>query len=195
MDLWSRARRLREERGLSQAVVAGRIGTSQSWVARMESGEVDPSLSSVRRYLDAIGASLELRSDDGLPDFRAMSLADLARSIRRHLADGEYVLRACLQFIDDFHETDEAGRSGLLETAPAATGDPRWDAFLAGLAEHLAYHGGLPVPRWTQRKERFLRTWWFLSDLPSVRASAMAESPAAFRRRGVFVTDDLFARA
>ena len=32
-------RQMREERNLSQAEVASRMGTSQAWVARMESGK------------------------------------------------------------------------------------------------------------------------------------------------------------
>jgi hypothetical protein len=171
------------------------MGTSQSWVARMESGAVDPGFSSVQRYLEAIGARLTVQGDVGPPAFRPMALADLARVARRQAADEETMLRLCLQFIDDFREADAQVRASLLEATPGSTGDPRWDAFLGALAEHLAYHCDLPVPRWTGRKGRFLRRWWFLSDLPSVKAAALAESPAAFRRRGVFVTEDLFARA
>jgi hypothetical protein len=172
------------------------MGTSQSWVARMESGEVDVGLSSVRRYLDVIRARLDLELDPTAePGFRPMTLASLGRAARRHVADGEMMLRLCLQFIDDFQEAEPVSRVGLLEDAPPPTGDGRWDAFLAAMAEHLAYHGDLPIPRWVVRKGRFLKRWWFLSDLPSVMASALAESPAAFRSRGIFVTADLFARA
>lgn len=196
MDFWEKARRLREERGLSQATVARRMGTSQSWVARMESGAVDAGISSVRRYLDAIGARLDLQPDPRAEsDFRPMTLADVARAARPHVGDGETVLRLCLQFMDDYRETERHSRAALLEDVPPSTGDVRWDAFLAAVAEHLAYHGDLPIPRWVDRSGRFLTQWWFPTDLPSVMASALAESPAAFRRRGIFVTEDLFARA
>jgi transcriptional regulator with XRE-family HTH domain len=196
VDFWDKARRLREERGLSQAAVARRMGTSQSWVARMESGAVDAGLRSVRRYLDAIGARLDVQPDlETELAFRPMTLADVARAARRHIGDGETVLRLCLQFIDDYREADPASQAALLDGTPPSTGDVRWDAFLAALAEHLAYHGGLPIPRWVDGGGRFLEQWWFPTDLPSVVASALAESPAAFRRRGIFVTEDLFARA
>jgi hypothetical protein len=172
------------------------MGTSQSWVARMESGEVDVGLSSVRRYLGVLRARLDVQLDSTAePGFRPMTLESLGRAARRHVADGETMLRLCLQFIDDFREADPVSRVSLLEDAPPPTGDARWDAFLAGLAEHLAYHGDLPIPRWVGGKGRSLKQWWFLSDLPSVMASALAESPAAFRSRGIFVTEDLFARA
>jgi hypothetical protein len=105
------------------------------------------------------------------------------------------VLRLCLQFVDDFREADADVRATLLRARPATTGDARWDAFIAALAEHLAYHHDLPTPSWTDRKERFLLRWWFPTDLPSVKAAALAESPAAFRRHGVFITPDFFARA
>jgi hypothetical protein len=130
-----------------------------------------------------------------LPEFRPMTMAELARAARQHIGDGQYVLRLCLQFVDDYREAVGDVRATLLSTAPGTTGDPRWDAFLAALAEHLAYHDDRSVPRWVDRNSRFLRRWWFLSDLPSVKAAALAESPAAFRRRGIFLTEDFFARA
>jgi hypothetical protein len=124
-----------------------------------------------------------------------MSLTDLAKIARKYVADGDAMLRLCLQFIDDFGEADPEVRVSLLESAPRSTGDVRWDAFLAALAEHLAYHNDLRVPAWTDGKARFLGRWWFPSDLPSVKSAALVESPAAFRRRGIFVTEDLFDRA
>jgi hypothetical protein len=162
----------------------------------MESGSVDAGLHSVRRYLAAIGARLDVQPDpEWESGFQPMTLADVARAARRHAGDGESVLRLCLQFIDDYREANPASRPALLQDVPPSTGDTRWDAFLAALGEHLAYHDGVSIPRWVDRDGRFLDRWWFPTDLPSVMASALAESPAAFRRRGIFVTEDLFARA
>lgn len=47
--------------GLSQTVVAARMGTSQSVVARLESGDVDPRLSTIERYAAALGQRIEWR--------------------------------------------------------------------------------------------------------------------------------------
>ena len=49
----------REELGLSQTVIAARMRTSQSAVARLESGEVDTKLSTVERFAAALGQRLE----------------------------------------------------------------------------------------------------------------------------------------
>jgi predicted transcriptional regulator len=45
--------------GLSQTEVAARMGTSQSAVARLESGEADFRLSTLERYVAALGEQLD----------------------------------------------------------------------------------------------------------------------------------------
>ena len=46
---------------LTQDEVARRMGTTQSVVARLESGSPLPSLRSLKRYASAIGGKLEIR--------------------------------------------------------------------------------------------------------------------------------------
>jgi transcriptional regulator with XRE-family HTH domain len=55
--------RARSEQGLTQAEVAERIGTTQSAVARMESGrgKHSPSLATLSKYAEALGCKLEVR--------------------------------------------------------------------------------------------------------------------------------------
>ena len=52
---------LRLELGLSQTEVAARMGTSQSAVARLESGDADVRLSTLERYAAALGQMLDVR--------------------------------------------------------------------------------------------------------------------------------------
>jgi predicted transcriptional regulator len=52
---------MRLEVGLSQTEVAARMGTSQSAVARLESGDADVRLSTLERYAAAIGRELSWR--------------------------------------------------------------------------------------------------------------------------------------
>jgi ribosome-binding protein aMBF1 (putative translation factor) len=51
----------RRSMGVSQTIVAARMGTSQSALARLEAGESDPRISTVERYALALGEELELR--------------------------------------------------------------------------------------------------------------------------------------
>jgi predicted transcriptional regulator len=58
----------RRAAGLSQTEVAARMGTSQSAVARLETGGVDVRLSTLERYASAVHRRLELHlrgSEDG----------------------------------------------------------------------------------------------------------------------------------
>jgi len=48
----------RLDAGLSQTEVAARMGTSQSAVARLESGDADIRLSTLERYATALGRQL-----------------------------------------------------------------------------------------------------------------------------------------
>lgn len=60
-DLMQSLVRRRRELHLSQTVVAARMGTSQAALARMETGTVDPRVSTLERYALAIGESLDHR--------------------------------------------------------------------------------------------------------------------------------------
>ena len=60
----------RQRLGLSQTQVAARMGTSQSAVARLESGDADVRLSTLERYAAALGQKLQVRlaaAGDGPP--------------------------------------------------------------------------------------------------------------------------------
>jgi ribosome-binding protein aMBF1 (putative translation factor) len=52
--------RARAQSGLTQEQVAERMGTTQSVVARLESGRSKPSLRTMERFADAVGAKVKL---------------------------------------------------------------------------------------------------------------------------------------
>jgi predicted transcriptional regulator len=56
--------RRREELGLSQTVVAARMETSQSSIARLESGTADTRLSTLERFATALGLRLDWRLEE-----------------------------------------------------------------------------------------------------------------------------------
>ena len=64
LEEFARIRDMRRASGLSQEVVAQRMGTSQSAVARLESGLSKgrwPSMPLLQRYAQALGKKLEIR--------------------------------------------------------------------------------------------------------------------------------------
>lgn len=54
-------RERRKELKMSQAVLAEKVGAKQSYIARIEKGEVDVQLSSLLKIADALGLSLQLQ--------------------------------------------------------------------------------------------------------------------------------------
>ncbi|AFV14861.1 MULTISPECIES: DUF6036 family nucleotidyltransferase [Mycobacterium] len=115
----------------------------------------------------------------------ALSLSDAAQRIR-DVADDRTRLRIFFEFTRGADESGPAALS-LINDEPPLTGDPRHDALLAAIAEHLAGSYGLPGPLWSITTERFLDAPWWISPLPSARTRAMLWAPASFRRRGIYL--------
>lgn len=104
--------------------------------------------------------------------------------------EGEDFQVAVREFLDEFAlRGDDRARERAIAERPESTGDPRQDAYLGALAEHLAAIHGAPRPAWSIEPERFLDRFWFVSAVPGFRAIAIAQAPAAFRRRGIFIPE------
>ena len=74
----------RREAGLSQAELAERIGKSQPYVSKLESGEANPTVGAVGRILSCLGRQLVCETEPlpggepgGRPYLRTQSYADL----------------------------------------------------------------------------------------------------------------------
>lgn len=103
-----------------------------------------------------------------------------------------------LQLLDDY--TSAVAQLGvdtgasMWERAPSLTGEPRVDATIAGMAEHLARRDGWTAPGWVADPARETAQWWFVTDLEGMHPMALVESPLSFRKRGVFITRDALVR-
>jgi hypothetical protein len=118
-------------------------------------------------------------------------VADLA-------AQGESFDLSLRNFLDGFYARPNA--DALRPEPPQlAVKDPRHgqieDAYLAATAEWLAWKFNLPPPSWIFAPARALRRPWFASPLASLRAVLLIESPAPFRARNLFVSENALSRA
>lgn len=95
--------------------------------------------------------------------------------------------RAVLQLAADLSRADNALRIKLCETPPATTGDRRFDAYIAALAEHLLVQNGLTPPAWVYESWRTLDEPWDIETVTSLQAAARAVTPPAFARHRVFL--------
>jgi len=50
----------RRDAKLTQAELAAKIGTTQSAIARLEAGQISPSITTLRRYAEATGHQLQV---------------------------------------------------------------------------------------------------------------------------------------
>jgi hypothetical protein len=116
--------------------------------------------------------------------YRAMRLTDLARYLQT-TEDTETRWRLVAEFLEEYRHEPADVRLALLDDEPASTNDQRWDVLLAALAEHLAAREGVGAPKWSD--SRRLRRFWFPFNTSAARVDAVVHSPAAFRRRGVFI--------
>jgi hypothetical protein len=119
-----------------------------------------------------------------MPEYQPMTVAALAE--HQTGRDESYRWRLVAEFLEEYRHEPRAIRRGLLEEEPGATGDPRWDVFLAALAEHLAAREGSAGPDWVYGRR--LENFWFPFDTAAARADALVHSPASFRGRGIFIS-------
>lgn len=125
-------------------------------------------------------------SGSSLPVFDSAALATALRDA----GDDEERMTLLREFVRTVQ--DDAASSlevdALVLSEPLTTGDPRWDAVVAGVAEWVAdKRGSQPAPSWVDAPDRFLDRWFHVERTGFGRAGALAHAPAAFRRRGVLV--------
>jgi transcriptional regulator with XRE-family HTH domain len=196
MELSALVRNARQTAGITQLQVAEQAGTSQPAVAAYESGARTPSLATLKRLLGACEHDVEVI---GRPRIRrgAASLAELAQTIRQDLEDGreQDALRLLFGFADDFRGSSRPGAIELIAQQPTPTGDSRFDAALAGVAEFFASERGIPAPGWVDQPDRFVEPLWFVSSRPEFDAYTLANTPTVFARHGVLIAREVFDRA
>jgi transcriptional regulator with XRE-family HTH domain len=196
MDIARLVREARSDAGITQAELARRAGTAQPAVAAYETGMRTPSVATLERLLSACECDLELHAR---PRIRrgAASLEQIAQVMSEDLKQRreEDALRLLFGFADDFRGSSRPGRIALVREEPPPTGDPRFDAALAGAAELFAREAGLATPGWVEGPVRFVEPWWFVSSRPTLDAYVLAHTPAVFARHGVFIAREVFDRA
>lgn len=182
-------------RALGRAVELGVVRREPKGRYGVYSANVDsPLYPDLRRILSKLEVRRRGRS------YAPESLADLAKHVKELRINDRTAMAGqapalIAQFIDDFRSRRRNDQRELINDKPGRTGSPLIDAYLAALAEHLANEVGLAVPAWVEDPDRFLTRWWIEGDVPSARPTALAQSPAAFRRRGIFISERALERA
>ena len=113
-------------------------------------------------------------------------------------AQGESFDLCLRNFLDGFYAKPNV-EALQAEPPRLANKNPRYgqieDAYLAAAAEWLAWRFDLQPPLWIFDQTRALRRPWFASPLAALRAVLLIESPAPFRSRNLFVSENALSRA
>lgn len=178
-------RRIRAEAGLSLRALSRAAEVASSTVHRIEKGQMQPTVETLQHIAEAAGARLAI---DARSDY-AVSLVGFARHVRDLIAGGaeDQIVRTAAEFASRFRRSEPDTRRRMIAADPPETGDPRWDVFLAGLAEWLATGAGVESPGWVRAPRRFLNRGWWVAPLRSLRAWEYAGTPVAFQMRGVYL--------
>lgn len=174
--------------GLSQAQVAGLLGTSQANVSAYERGRLAPG----RVVGERIAALARLGPGSTYGSYQASTLASAAAQLRLDLRDGRSegdMLRVVIQASDDFARLSDDADRALFLSEPSPTGSSNWDALLAGLAVHLCREAGAAkVPGWTHDLRRMVDfAWWVDTQSPALRMQLVREAVPEMRARGVML--------
>ncbi|MBR0755952.1 hypothetical protein JQ604_27585 [Bradyrhizobium jicamae] len=110
--------------------------------------------------------------------------------------DGEKFRFCIAGFLDEFYgDVSDRSRAARIADDPGLTGDPKTNALLGAIGEHLSIRWNLgPAPTWTCQPERFLGRPWFMGH-ERMKGFLLAESPLAFRRRFIFTEAEPLRRA
>ncbi len=113
------------------------------------------------------------------------ALADYVPALRA--SDDEFRLRLLLHdFGLVWQEAGPHERAALIADEPELF-DPRWDAFLAAYAEHLARSAAITPPSWTSSKRRILPDFWYAGGCYAFdRVRTVVTTPGAFEEHGVW---------
>ena len=187
MDAATILRTVRANSGWTQRELARRCGVAQPSLSDIETGDRDTTVTK-------LGQILRPSSYTVIPIPTAVPpIAEWAIHIASLLDSNPGAIRkTVVQIADDLAAADDFTKLVLCATPPAPTGSPALDALLAGIVEHCLTINGLPTPPWIDDSDRLLDEPWDLIEVPALKALARVSTPAAFRRRNLFVPADLF---
>ena len=122
-----------------------------------------------------------------IPELNAITIRDIAL---RMSAEPESWPLWLGEFVDEFRRS---GRTELLNEPPPATVPEYLRCLLASVTESLCAERGATTPAWCAQVGP-MATPWFVSGMENLKAMALVESPAQFRKRNIFVLENFLVR-
>jgi hypothetical protein len=98
-------------------------------------------------------------------------------------------------FIDEFNCSNKENKLKMIENCPCPQIKKNKEkAYIAALVEELCVINNLKIPAWVEDKRFFLKEPFFVGELESLKSFLLVESPVSFRRRNIFVSENVLIR-
>jgi len=174
-------REAREEAGLSMRALADRSDVSYTTIFRIEHGQIDPTLGTLRKLLGAVGEDLDLTRCPGPETPQLAALCDAWSTDLLGEPQPDWTrLRAFLDYLTRHNDL----APGAIRARPAASGSVFFDNLLAGIAEKVADDASKPRPGWTKRVAQLTEPW-AADGTPRMIAAAAATTPPQLTARNI----------
>lgn len=190
IQFYAPLRQMRVRARLSEREASVQARLARSTLRQVEAGSETASLASFASACEAVGsrAAVLAFSDDG----ECSSDCSTVAASLLVAQEGEDSWKT--HFMDLVDAFRGALDPRLLLLPPSAKLPPRLVALLASTVLVLCDEAAMDPPDWAT-KSHWLPSPWFVAGLESLKASAIVESPLAFRRNNIFVLKNFLERA
>lgn len=175
---------------ISQRRLASLAGISYKSLQLIEAGGHDARLSTLESIARSMGYPPNIIARE-LATLFTQPVASIAMTAARICKEGKDSWRIHLfNFVDAFRcERDEA----YIASPPPDDTPPKVAALVASTVESLCAEMELAAPWWCDGIPPLAEPW-FVADVENLKASALVESPAHFRKRNIFVLANFLER-
>ena len=180
----------RQKNGLSQRVLARRAGISFKGLQLMEQQDHDLKMSTLKKLAVALGLP-GTGPGNVLTRYFTLNPDSVESTSWKILESGPGSWRIHLMdFVDAFRRSREVA---LIESAPVDALDHEYRCLITSTVERLCSEIHCEIPHWCAGIDG-LKKPWFVSGMENLKAAALQESPAVFRKRNIFVLGNLLDR-
>lgn len=168
---------------VSQHALARGAKASQPALAAIESGQHDTTVATLEDFLAAAHCTLTA--------FPAPATSPTAAAVAELLpgavttGNHNRAIRCLIALSDGLRAVDRATQVALCIAPPPPTGNPGWDAALAGLVRHQLPAG--IAPAWVNDPHRTSQHPWYIDTYEAAQQYAREHTPPAFARHNVYL--------
>jgi len=180
--------KLSEKLGVSQRSLATAAHLSRGCLRSVLGQDPNVTVSSLLKVAEFFGGQLYLLTTREEEVRSECSTVAVAMNVESDGFDSWKI--HFMNFVDEFRKNLDPQ---LMILPPPRKFDPRLKALLASIVNQLCIEVGIDTPEWA-RKHYFLEKPWFVSGYESLKATALLESPLAFRKNNIFVQENFLER-